>query len=387
MTQLLLLLLETERNLKIILNGHSSGHRTERAHQRELARMLEEEKRARNGGAAGGSSGQNPQPVFVPFKHYYFSVEDASGIHRPVILKEFRKDEYPSWPILRKSPKGKSPFLKLTRAVPSGQERPQLQKPQDTEPAKESGIKREAANDLNLQAKRTRIEVEEERRAEENTGVKREADENLDPQAKRARVEREEEPRRAAAVPFTPPFPPTPQSHETPMKPHPNPHPLPLLSPISSRPHPPSPRPSGIHPPTNTVSHNTLLTAVLTSRYASVSGAAAARHNNHNEDVRRLPPGEHVAKLDRRMVEAPVGQQMNDENKSQERKKAAVAEAKRQLLKQKYQEKLLAREKERMLARKKWEQELNFCENCSKRFKDLKEVWIKECYVLLTATC
>lgn len=90
--------------MNILLNSNSKGHRTERAHQRELARTLEEQKRASGSGTAGGSSGRSPLPVFVPFKQHYFSVEDASGVHRPPIIKESRKDRYLSWPILRKSP-------------------------------------------------------------------------------------------------------------------------------------------------------------------------------------------------------------------------------------------------------------------------------------------
>jgi hypothetical protein len=79
----------------------------------ELPRMLQEEKVF---GPSTSKRGEHQGANFVRFSSHYVFVEDVTGTYRPIVVKEYPKTEQakanPSWPILRRSKPGRSPFQK-----------------------------------------------------------------------------------------------------------------------------------------------------------------------------------------------------------------------------------------------------------------------------------
>ncbi|RUP47713.1 Dfp1/Him1, central region-domain-containing protein [Jimgerdemannia flammicorona] len=94
---------------------------------RELPQLLREEKVF---GLSTSLTGDPfvPRSDFYYFKGFYFLVEDATGIHCPIAIREYRKpdDTGASWPKLRNNRGGRCPFIRyeeLTNYLPEPRER------------------------------------------------------------------------------------------------------------------------------------------------------------------------------------------------------------------------------------------------------------------------
>ncbi|KAI8343990.1 hypothetical protein BC941DRAFT_407480 [Chlamydoabsidia padenii] len=100
------------------ISGTPANNRGGRAE--DLDKLLMEEKRY--GVSTGQRNGQAPRPTFVAFNDHYIKVEDVTGVHRPILVKEYTQPTfdpatpenyriYP-WPKLyvRVDEYGRSPF-------------------------------------------------------------------------------------------------------------------------------------------------------------------------------------------------------------------------------------------------------------------------------------
>ncbi|KAG0166141.1 hypothetical protein DFQ28_000320 [Apophysomyces sp. BC1034] len=97
----------------------STGRRPEpAAKQKELDRLLQDEKKY---GVSTGRAAQRPH--YVNFQGPYVMVEDMTGVHRPVVVRDYGRTAVdPSfaggnhpWPYLKETPPGRSPFGPLAQ--------------------------------------------------------------------------------------------------------------------------------------------------------------------------------------------------------------------------------------------------------------------------------
>ncbi|KAI8373059.1 uncharacterized protein BYT42DRAFT_616242 [Radiomyces spectabilis] len=101
------------------------NYRTERAKQGGLDKLLQEEKMYGISTSLGGADGKSaPKPQFIPFRKHYMKVDDATGVYRTLVAKEYlhpREDPHglAVYPILRNNKPGISPF---TRVLPKDRE-------------------------------------------------------------------------------------------------------------------------------------------------------------------------------------------------------------------------------------------------------------------------
>ncbi|SAL99769.1 hypothetical protein [Absidia glauca] len=86
-----------------------------------LDKMLMEEKRY--GVNTGQRNGQAPRPIFIPFNEHYIKVDDVTGVHCPILVKQYKsptfdpatpvQDRLYPWPKLyvKTDPLARSPFV------------------------------------------------------------------------------------------------------------------------------------------------------------------------------------------------------------------------------------------------------------------------------------
>lgn len=96
---------------------------TKLSEKKGLGKVLQDEKLF--GPSTGANSeAQSKRPHFVPFTGHYLAIEDATHVHRPVILRQYTKQVYPKkpteypWPYLKLTEGCKSPFGKANPPPP-----------------------------------------------------------------------------------------------------------------------------------------------------------------------------------------------------------------------------------------------------------------------------
>lgn len=291
-----------------------------------------------HGAGAGNAANPASRPKFIPFKHQYLIVEDVTGIHRPIVIKEYYDvDPEPTWPTLKKVPRGYSPFAHKPR------------KPATFNKDQENV----APENLKQQPQQQQQKQQQQQEFAMKKGEPLAARPILAPLGGDQNRQNLHKP--LAAVP---------NDLQRPMLPPQSPSPsIPTLKDFPAAPNtppvslgigPPQPsshmRPSGFQPTLTTVTNTSRMppptTSGTTSRLVSTSGSVRP-----NDMRRQLAGGNKVlAKLDRRMIDNKVEDAARQEMKKvQERAKAADAKRKREL-------------------------ELSWCENCNKRFRHYKEV-------------
>lgn len=318
----------------------------------DLRRLLEEER------AQGHSGSAQHETQLIPFKYPYFLVEEPSGKHRPIVIKEYtRAHQDLSWPVLSKTPPGKPPFSRHPSdpsSKPSQPPKADTTQPNNEKNGKNDGHDKENAKEEGEAAKQAKPE---------------------DPSKK--------------PIPDQPPgetqtpleaHPPTPPRGKDPSAPQVTPA-VHAPSPTDQADLPDTPqqssstRPTGFQPslaaPSNhtTTAHTTATTTITTT-------TANTQPTSSNASQRRkLPRAESVARLDRRMVD-------NSNTPNPVRSIAlnnaaceAASLAQREKEKEREKERLKRKERQRRdYQRRKMEQETNWCENCKARYPNYQEV-------------
>ncbi|KAI9318083.1 hypothetical protein BX666DRAFT_1934597 [Dichotomocladium elegans] len=320
------------RLLQQIVNSHTSGHRSNRLQQHQqhaaeaavaaaavgsvlngpanLAALMEHEKRYGVGTSRGGSI-ERPPPQFIPFKHRYLLVEDATQVHRPLVIKEYMAvNDVCYWPYIKNTPAHKSPFA----AMPA--------------------VSSEKMAEQRLQKHKQEIKIA--------TGETTPAAPTGAPAAGPG-----------PAAPASAPAPATIATKAVAAAPI-----IETKSPFHSS----NFKPSGIQP-SMTTTPQTIATTALTPTTTTNITIPTSRLSKAG--LERVPPDENVARLDRRMVDSSAPRlrstaTLNNINKRQTRDVSAKLQDDAARMHAYY-------------ARKKAEQEMRWCEICNKRYNDLKD--------------
>ncbi|CAO0800228.1 unnamed protein product [Mucor circinelloides] len=327
------------KTVDFLMNASSSRKEAPVQEKRGLGNLLQEDKLF--GPSTGtNSDAQSKRPHFVPFTGYFLIVEDATQAHRPPICKQWTKDmtkkpaENP-WPYFKQTPKFRSPFGRKATPPPK--------KPADgaaaaTTDAKNTMTTTAAANEgaKNETAKTTANSVDTTAKPKTTTDNNSTAKTNSQEDKENMPMPKQITSLHHAVIkPLTAPSTPSPlssqksqsqqQQQQTTQK-----------QPDSQN---FSLRASGFQPScTNNIQS-------ASTRSVSTSVSILQGEN------RRLPPGDSVNRLDKRMVENVT---LNEHQK---------------LCKQKAQKEEQAR-RERELKKKR---DSRFCENCNVLFENLEE--------------
>lgn len=302
----------------------SCSSRKEVQEKRALGKVLQEEKLF--GPSTGtNSEAQSRRPQFVPFTGHFLIIEDATQAHRPPICKQWTKEvftskpaEYP-WPYFKQTPKFRSPFGKR---IPPPPKKPIA----DADaPAVDTATKPTTTSDAN------------------NKNIKQQDKENIPlPKQVTSTI--------TASKPLAASPTPSPLSSQKSQSQQQTTTTTTQKQPDSQN---YSLRASGFHPScTNNIQS-------ASTRSVSTSVSILQGEN------RRLPPGDSVNRLDKRMVENVT---LNEHQK---------------LRRQKAQQEQQAR-REREMKKKR---DSRYCENCNILFENLEEVNLNFYYqntILLT---
>ncbi|ORZ02620.1 Dfp1/Him1, central region-domain-containing protein [Syncephalastrum racemosum] len=320
----------------------------------DLRRLLEEER------AQGHSGSTQQQSQFIPFKYPYFLVEEPSGKHRPIVIKEYtRAHQDLSWPVLSKTPPGKPPFSR--HPSDSSSKPPQAPK---TDTAKHNDEKNDVHDKENAK------EVAQDHQ-----------DANQGKQVELPKEPIADQPPGKSQTPLEI-HPPTPPRGKDPLPPQDTPvvyAPSPTEQPeLPDTPQQSSSiRPTGFQPslaaPSNhtTTAHTTTATTTTTT---TTTTANTQPTSSNTSQRRKLPRAESVARLDRRMVDNsntpnPV-RSIAMNNAASE----AASLMQREKEKEREKERLKRKERQRRdYQRRKMEQETNWCENCKARYPNYQE--------------
>ncbi|KAI9271782.1 hypothetical protein BDA99DRAFT_556995 [Phascolomyces articulosus] len=370
------------RVMQSMVYGHSSGHRANRT--KAIGKLLEDEKKYGVGTNHGGSTNarnitKQVRPMFVPFQKYYLSVEDTRGVYRPVAVKEYEPGR--PYPYPKITPGGKSPFISL----PHHHVLPPLP-PRTPSTPKSSSQPLPSEKEEQKQPTKEIIDKENDRPSSQQTLPNK--------------------PHPTFAKPLEP-------SKATTMIP--NPVSTPPMSPIDQSMQQQQQHPNNLHDNINNINNNIQYSSShlkASGLYPSQSTNAFSRTtratltnsriiSTTSESTTKLymdnaqPHDERVAQLDRRMVDNNRASHGSNNNGSLRTEGAASGGAggnihpntggvgagnSKQLLKTaamnqtaKEKEKL-RQEQEKTQAQKKKEQDLmHWCENCNKRYINLKE--------------
>ncbi|KAI8143680.1 hypothetical protein BJV82DRAFT_578827 [Fennellomyces sp. T-0311] len=299
------------KTLQSMVHGHRIGHR---ANRKAIGRILEDEKKfgvgTNHGGTSNRTDAKAARPEFVPFKHYYISVEDMRGVHRPVAVKEYA--QWQQAPYLKSVPPGKSPY---TRMPPRPPQQP-LSQPVKGQAKEED---KENARPLSQQPAKAS--------AQQHLFAKPLLDSSK------------------AAIPSNTP--------------------LDARHPNNTTQHSSSHlKASGICPSQSVNAPSRSTRILATSRIVSTSESTTKVYMDNNQD-------ECLARLDRRMVDSRANGKSRPLLKTAAMNQTAsakdTADAKEKE-KDKPQE-----DRRKALAQRKLEQEMHWCENCNKRYSNLKE--------------
>lgn len=320
-----------QKTIEFLLNVTSSRKEAPVQEKRALGNLLQEDKLF--GPSTGtNSDAQSKRPHFVPFTGFFLIVEDATQAHRPPICKQWTKDtkkpaEMP-WPYFKQTPKFRSPFGKRGPPPPK--------KPADgataggakdaTTAAKEETTKPTAAEGVPATTAKPKTTADNKTAAQEDK-------ENMPTLKPTTSCQH------AAIKPLTATSTPSPlssQKSQSQQLHHPQQQTT-LKQPDSQN---FSLRASGFQP---SCTNN-----IQSASTRSVSTSVSILQGEH----RRLPPGDSVNRLDKRMVE-------NVTQKEHEK-----------LCRLKAQKEEQAR-RERELKKKR---DSRFCENCNVLFENLEEV-------------
>ncbi|KAI9471420.1 hypothetical protein BDB00DRAFT_879948 [Zychaea mexicana] len=388
--------------LQSLMTGHSTGHR---ANRKGINKLLEDEKRfgvgTNHGGSANARDPTKPaRPVFVPFENYYISVEDMRGVHRPVAVKQY--DVIGSWPYIKGTPSGKSPFIRTPGRhplLPTQQQQQQLlqqQRQQQQQQQQQQQAPKAASQPINDQ--HPKEDDKENGRPSSQQLLKThhpsypqqslllQQQQQQQPPYQPHAFAKPLEPFKAAVIPNN-----TTTTITPPMTPH-----DPRLSTLFNNAnihnstadinnennnnnniaqHSSSTlKASGLGPThsLNLTSRTNTRTVLTSSRIVSTSEATTKAYtdNSQNQDER-------VARLDRRMVDNRAGRNNNGGNAKQLLKTAAMNQTATKetdaRAKEQEREKQRQQEREKAQAQKKLELEMHWCENCNKRYSNLKE--------------
>ncbi|KAF1805391.1 Dfp1/Him1, central region-domain-containing protein [Mucor lusitanicus] len=319
-----------QKTIEFLLNVTSSRKEAPVQEKRALGNLLQEDKLF--GPSTGtNSDAQSKRPHFVPFTGFFLIVEDATQAHRPPICKQWTKDtkkpaEMP-WPYFKQTPKFRSPFGKRGPPPPK--------KPADgataggakdaTTAAKEETTKPTAAEGVPATTAKPKTTADNKTAAQEDK-------ENMPTLKPTTSCQH------AAIKPLTATSTPSPlssQKSQSQQLHHPQQQTT-LKQPDSQN---FSLRASGFQP---SCTNN-----IQSASTRSVSTSVSILQGEH----RRLPPGDSVNRLDKRMVE-------NVTQKEHEK-----------LCRLKAQKEEQAR-RERELKKKR---DSRFCENCNVLFENLEE--------------
>lgn len=327
-----------QKTVDFLMNPSSNRKEAPMQEKRGLGNLLQEDKLF--GPSTGtNSDAQSKRPQFVPFTGHFLIVEDATQAHRPPICKQWTKDatkkpaELP-WPYFKHTPKFRSPFGKRGPPPPK--------KPADgtatadakdaaaaQEGAKEETPKPAAADGVNATAR-------SKAPADNNTTAKTSLQEDK---------ENMPTPKQTTSFPHAVIKPLTATS---------TPSPLSSQKSQSQQQHHQQQQTTQKQPDSQNFSlrasgfQPSCTNNIQSASTRSVSTSVSILQGEN----RRLPPGDSVNRLDKRMVENVT---LNEHQK---------------LCKLKAQKEEQAR-RERELKKKR---DSRFCENCSVLFENLEEV-------------
>lgn len=282
-----------------------------------LGKVLQDEKLF--GPSTGANNdAQSRRPHFVPFTGHYLVIEDATHVHRPVILRQYTKQvyskrpaEYP-WPYLKHTEGCKSPFVK---ANPPTQPKKENQPDTNTTAAQPKTKAAAAVDDTNNDKENSMKQLIRTPPRTPNTST-------------------------AAAAHIHPCTPNTTTISHDIATPPPTP---PVATVNNTQPdsqH--SLRASGFQPSLTNNPQSVSTRSVSTS-------VSTMQSNNH----RRVPTGE-INRLDKRMVENVT------QNEHQKLHKQAMKEK-------------IQRENERARRERGKKKDLRYCENCNCQFEKLED--------------
>ncbi|KAL9537340.1 hypothetical protein MBANPS3_011864 [Mucor bainieri] len=336
-----------QKTVEFLMNVSSNRKEAPVPEKRGLGNLLQEDKMF--GPSTGtNSDAQSKRPHFVPFTGYYLIVEDATQAHRPPICKQWTRDttkklaELP-WPYFKQPPKFRSPFGKRGPA-------PAPKKPANDATA--TGDAKDAATTAPATAATAHDGAKEE--VTKPTLVTTKPTTSADNNTTAAKISAQEDKENMPVLKQTTSF------HHAAMKPltaTSTPSPLSSQKSQSQQLHHPQQQKQQQTTQKQPDSQNFSLRAsgfqlsctnnTQSASTRSVSTSVSILQGEH----RRLPPGDSVSRLDKRMVENVT---LNEHQK---------------LCKQKAQREEQAR-RERELKKKR---DSRFCENCNVLFENLEE--------------